>query len=271
MARISEVVNNKDGHTVTVRLAEPHTDALAFSACRMPEAVLPYLSTEFYSAATVLDHSVDYTEDGNGGYVLTLVGAEEDHGTRWPFYVRVRDGDDGEWSDYAPVFVCYGTDDDLLTEVTKAVADILAAYKPLLNLRLANASPIDAPTKVQAILSGFAYNAERFPVIDVTAAQWTEDIWQIGAMTVVGKVAANISCYAFHASSVAWRPLINALGFAVRDVLNQDHLLEIALPSGLTLTKCFVSSVEIAELQEGDKFFTVATLRWEAEVQVPFV
>lgn len=269
--RIIETVNTQDGMTALVRTDRDLVAPIVFTACRAPESIHGYLTNEL---GPRLEHSVEHAVDWAvvaGGYSVSLVDVSEEYmGARWPWFVRVRDKNG--ISNWSPVFICQGTDDDILTEATKMLTDVLTAYTPHLNLRLARVSPLDSPAKVRAILSGFSFNAEHFPVIDVTTAQWTESINELSDITVVGEIGSVISAYAFHESSVMWRPLINSLGMAIRDVLNQDHLLDIQLPSGIKLTGCLCTTVEVNEVQdEGGRYFTVATIRWGSQCSVPIV
>jgi hypothetical protein len=258
MASILSITNLQDGLRVRVTLSAPRSGAITFNSSRVP-GTLGDVAAHAEVSSTVYD---------------VTVGTLDLKGAAIPCWITATDG--GGASTQTPVFCRFGTDDDMGTEVVKKLAAVLRANLPLINKRLAPFAPVGRDVSVVRVLTGMPEAAAHDkPIIDLQLVQ-AEDNYLLVPYGRVIKPRVSVMAFVFHKNDVSWRNYITALGWAVRDVLNQAAYSGgeqapnvFTLPSGLVAGMCQTTSVELAEVFDGAKFVTSAELAWGCEIDLP--
>lgn len=253
MATITSITNNIDGTTATAIIANPVGSIISFTASRTVNQTGVPITSSLLSTNT---------------YTLTFPVSAYLYGNSISYWVAV--SDDNGTSIQSPIWISYGSNTSIGMQVATTLQSILVQNKPLLDYRLAQYSTNGTAQKVQQILVGMGAEAVKFPVIDISATKFKEEIgWGIPNSNVVD-ITASILVFAFHQGDLSWRNLITTLSFTVRDILNQLQYVQYTLPSGLEWVLGGCRDIDIQELfnNNAGRFEMTGDIAWNGQILV---
>lgn len=249
MAQLLQVVNLQDGYRVSATLSSPAIGNLSFWVSRTPEQV---------------GDTVFFVQTGVDTYTVSASPILQ--GTPWPCWITAVD--DSGPSVQLPVWVLSGTDLTIPEQVAVTLQNILIQNKGLLDARLLRLSTTPNPLSVSQILFGMGEEIDNYPAINISVVDFQEEQgWALPFGNLV-TIQASILAFGYHQSDVSWRNVIGALGYSIRDVLNQQQYVQQNLPSGLQWVLGNCTKIHIQEDFSGGKFLTTAEVFWTCQILV---
>lgn len=258
----------QDGLHLLVKLASAPTGPVSFYASPLPG--VPEQVVGNLKPVTTTISPVEYKVKIRSGSV-----DEPPRLHRMPYYVVAEDNDGVS----APLveWICCGLNTDWMNQVNETLQDILIANSPLLDRSMilqvrSGAWPSGRDVAVRKIHRGEPQSEEgsKFPRVCHHAIAINED-YLGGSGEDAGvpysdyvPISSRIQCYALWQSDVEWGFVLNALGMAVFNTLNQPHYVRLKLDCGLTLFQCRVNNGSLQEYYDAslNAWIVAFTMDW---------